>query len=290
MNLKKPSWIKIRAPSSSEEKIIQETRDTIRSHSLHTVCEESSCPNLVECYQKRVVTFLILGSICTRNCRFCNVQKGRPKFVDIEEPQKISNFILKMKLKHIVITSVNRDDLHDKGANHFLKCIQSIRKKSKETTIEILVPDFHLYEKEAIKILSTCPPDIFSHNIESVPRIYKKVRPASDYRRSLNLLRYFKTLNSDTPTKSGIMVGLGETKNEVISVLKDLKKNGVSFLTIGQYLRPSRKHLPVKRYLNLREFSDLRKEAENIGFENVSCGPLVRSSYNSGEIFFKTLT
>ncbi|WP_320408865.1 lipoyl synthase [Candidatus Riesia pediculischaeffi] len=287
MNIKKPSWIKIRTPSYSKEKIIQNVKNIIKFYELHTVCEESSCPNLIECYQKKVVTFLILGSSCTRCCHFCKVQKGKPDLINFEEPKKISRAISKMNLRHVVITSVSRDDLPDKGADHFLRCVQSIRKRNKGTTIELLVPDFHPVPKEALNTLKICPPDIFGHNIESVKRIYRRIRPGSDYQRSLNLLYLFKTMNPDIPTKSGLMVGLGETDEEIISTLKDLRKNGVTILTIGQYLKPSKNHFPISRYLDLKEFHDLKIKAKDLGFKQVSCGPLVRSSYNAIRFFKK---
>lgn len=277
--LKKPSWLKIKLPKNFFN--INRVRFQLRNNHLNTVCEEAACPNITECFNKKTATFMILGKICTRRCSFCNVQYGRPSLVDKQEPKKIANTIFDMKLKHVVITSVNRDDLHDGGAKHFVKCIHEIRKKIPNITIEILVPDFRNCVNNAIDILNNNLPDIFNHNIESVPRLYKKVRPGANYKKSLTLLKKFKIFNPHIPTKSGIMIGLGEKKHELINVLNDLYINGVSMLTIGQYLQPTKYHVPVKKYFTISEFHQIKKQAISIGFKYVASGPLVRSSYHA---------
>ncbi|CAL4320551.1 Lipoyl synthase [Buchnera aphidicola (Drepanosiphum platanoidis)] len=279
--LKKPKWIRIKLPENFNK--IQKIKNKLRKNNLHTVCESAQCPNLSECFSNGTVTFMILGNICTRKCNFCAVLHGRPhsSIVDSEEPKKILKIVNLMKINHVVITSVNRDDLKDGGAQHFANCIKIIKKKNPNIKVEILVPDFKKKHNLVLKILKKNPPDIFNHNIENVPRLYKKVRPGSNYKNSLNLLYKFKVQNPNIPTKSGLMLGLGETLKEVIQVLKDLKNHGVSMITIGQYLQPSKKHFPVQKYASLKEFSELEKISFDIGFKNVFCGPLVRSSYHA---------
>ncbi|AFA41421.1 lipoate synthase [Wigglesworthia glossinidia endosymbiont of Glossina morsitans morsitans (Yale colony)] len=277
--LNKPNWLKIKLPTNTDQ--IDKIKKIIKSQNLHTVCEEAACPNLPECFNRGTATFMILGAICTRRCPFCNVMSGRPKIIDKQEPEKLANTVIKMQLKHVVITSVNRDDLKDGGAQQFADCIYSIRKLNFKIKIEILVPDFRGCNKYALNILNKFPPDIFNHNIESVPRLYAKVRPGAKYDRSIKLLKNFNLLNPKIPTKSGLMLGLGETKEEVIQVMKDLRQSSVSMLTIGQYLRPTPKHLPVVRYVHPEEFSNFKKIAINLGFTSAMCGPFVRSSYHA---------
>ncbi|WP_348666173.1 lipoyl synthase [Arsenophonus symbiont of Ornithomya chloropus] len=277
--LKKPTWLKIKIPNDFTR--INKIKNAMRKNGLHSVCEEASCPNLSECFNRGTATFMILGAICTRNCPFCDVTHGRPSKPDPNEPIKLAKTIKDMGLNYIVITSVNRDDLHDGGAKHFADCIMSIRNKNPNIKIEILVPDFRGRTNQALKILSTVPPDVFNHNIENVPRIYKKIRPGANYQGSLKLLEKFKIINPNIPTKSGLMVGLGETNQEIQDVMYDLKKHGVTMITIGQYLQPSSNHLSVKRYVSPREFQKIKKEAIKMGFTHVACGPLVRSSYHA---------
>ncbi|VFP83662.1 lipoyl synthase [Buchnera aphidicola] len=276
--LKKPQWLKVKLPSNVDK--INNIKNILKQYNLHSVCEEAHCPNLPECFNKGTATFMILGSICTRKCPFCAVKKGRPDIIDIHEPKKIFNIVTKLNLKYVVLTSVSRDDLKDGGANHFSNCIYEIRKK-KNIKIEILVPDFRGKEKIALNLINKYPPDVFNHNIENVPRLYSLIRPGANYINSLKLLNQFREICPQVPTKSGIMLGLGETKKEVISVLKDLKKVGVSIVTIGQYMQPSKYHLSVKRYITPKEFMDFEYIALSIGFTKVFCGPLVRSSYHA---------
>ncbi|VFP85868.1 Lipoyl synthase [Buchnera aphidicola (Cinara pseudotaxifoliae)] len=278
MVLKKPKWLKIRLPSNLKK--IDKIKNILKQNNLHSVCEEANCPNLSECFNQGTATFMILGSICTRKCPFCAVKKGRPLEVDSEEPKKIFQVTNKLNLKYVVLTAVSRDDLKDGGANHFAKCIYELRKK-KNIKIEILVPDFRRKEKTALNIFTQYPPDVFNHNIENVPRLYTEVRPGASYINSLNLLHQFKKMCPDVPTKSGIMLGLGEKKKEIISVLKDLKSVGVSIITIGQYMQPSKYHLSVKKYITPSEFNEFKKIASSLGFVKVFCGPLVRSSYHA---------
>ncbi|WP_343128786.1 lipoyl synthase [Buchnera aphidicola (Kurisakia onigurumii)] len=278
-NFKKPSWIKIKLPSSFS-KIIQ-MKNMLRKLNLNSVCEEAQCPNLSECFNSGTVTFMILGSICTRKCPFCAVSKGRPNNPDVKEPKKLKKVISKINIQHVVLTSVNRDDLKDGGSGHFLKSIQEIRKIKKQITIEILVPDFRSCLNLAVKTISQSSPDIFNHNLENVPRLYKKIRPGANYLNSLKLLELFKFYNPNVPTKSGIMLGLGEKLSEIVKVMKDLYNVGVSMITIGQYLQPTSSHLPVKRYITPLEFKNIKEEAISIGFNNVFSGPLVRSSYHA---------
>lgn len=278
-NLKKPNWIKIKIPTNLQK--IKYTNNILRKNNLYTVCEEASCPNITECFHHGTATFMILGKICTRRCSFCNVNYGRPKNLNQEEPEKLSKAIKEMNLKYVVITSVNRDDLKDGGASHFYKCIRLIRLKNPNIKIEILVPDFRNCINKALKILSNSVPDVFNHNLESVPRLYKKVRPGANYYESLKLLRKFKKFHPNIPTKSGLMLGLGEKKSEIMQVLNDLRNNKVTMLTLGQYLQPTKYHLPVKRYIDLKEFHEIKEKAIEMGFKSAFCGPFVRSSYHA---------
>ncbi|WP_226813406.1 lipoyl synthase [Candidatus Profftia lariciata] len=278
--LRKPQWIKIKLPADYTR--IQTIKEMMRKNNLHSVCEQASCPNLSECFNQGTATFMVLGAICTRRCPFCDVSHGRPmKLVDTNEPKKIAQIVIKMGLRYVVITSVDRDDLHDGGAQHFANCIYAIRSKSPNTIIEILVPDFRGCMNDALKILTKTPPDVFNHNLESVPRLYRIVRPGANYNGSLKLLENFKIIHPNIPTKSGLMVGLGETNTEIIQVIHDLFLHGVTMLTIGQYLQPSKHHLPVQRYININEFNYLKKKALDIGFNYVASGPLIRSSYHA---------
>lgn len=277
--LYKPHWIKIKLPNNNNH--IQKITVLLRKTKLHTVCEEASCPNLVECFNKGTATFLILGVICTRRCPFCDISHGRPMIPDHSEPERLAQTILDMKLRHVVITSVDRDDLRDGGAQHFVDCFNKIRIKNPTIRIEMLAPDFRGCMKYALKIINTAPPNIFNHNIESVPRLYQLVKPGAKYNGSLKLLELFKKTNPNISTKSGLVLGFGETFNEVIAVMRDLYSCGVTILTIGQYLRPSINHLPVQRYLTPQEFNTFKIEALNIGFQYVSSGPFIRSSYHA---------
>jgi lipoic acid synthetase len=273
--LPKPSWIRVKAPSDNALKLKQ----LLREHKLHSVCEEASCPNLAECFEKKIATFMILGDICTRRCTFCDVAHGKPNPVDRMEPYNLSVALSKMGLKYIVITSVDRDDLKDGGASHFAACINAIRDKSPNTKIEILVPDFRGKIKIALENLATSLPDVFNHNIETVPRLYKTVRPGSKYLGSLQLIKEFKQRFPTITTKSGIMVGLGETDEEVRQVLLDLRNHDCDMLTIGQYLQPSKFHAPVDRFVTPAQFAEFATFAYSLGFLNVASGALVRSSY-----------
>ncbi|XZQ55340.1 MAG: lipoyl synthase [Arsenophonus sp.] len=277
--LSKPNWLKIKFPIDSNK--IKEIKNEMRKNGLNSVCEEASCPNLPECFNYGTATFMILGTICTRKCPFCDVNHGRPNPINIEEPIKLAETIKNMGLKYVVITSVDRDDLHDGGAQHFIDCIRAIRNKNPTIKIETLVPDFRSCMDRALIILATTPPDIFNHNIENVPRIYRQIRPGANYELSLQLLLKFKQIHPKIPTKSGLMVGLGENNEEIIEVMCDLRRNGVTMLTLGQYLQPSQNHLPVKRYVSPEEFKEMKKKAIEIGFTHVACGPLVRSSYHA---------
>ncbi|QCI23809.1 lipoyl synthase [Buchnera aphidicola (Macrosiphoniella sanborni)] len=276
--IKKPNWIKIKIPINTER--IYHIKSTLRKNNLYSVCEEAQCPNLSECFNNGTATFMILGSICTRNCPFCAVQHGIPNSVNIEEPKKLSSAIFDMKINYVVITSVVRDDLYDGGAQHFVDCIRSIRDKN-TVKIEILVPDFRGRIKLILNIFHKGLPDVFNHNIENVPRIYKKIRPGANYKKSLLLLESFKNTYSHIPTKSGFMLGLGEKDSEITQVMKDLHSSGVELLTVGQYLQPSVNHLPVQRYISPLEFENIKNEALSIGFSNAFCGPFVRSSYHA---------
>ncbi|QTH72097.1 lipoyl synthase [Pseudoalteromonas xiamenensis] len=279
--LRKPEWLKIRLPKSSER--IDGIKQAMRKHGLHSVCEEASCPNLSECFNHGTATFMILGAICTRRCPFCDVAHGRPLAPDAAEPEKLALTIKDMKLKYVVITSVDRDDLRDGGAQHFADCIREIRKHNPGITIEILVPDFRGRMDRALEILSATPPDVFNHNLETAPRLYKLARPGADYKWSLELLRRFKEAHPEVKTKSGLMVGLGEEMSEIEEVLRDLREHNVDMLTVGQYLQPSKHHLPVKRYVPPVEFDALKEYADEIGFVHSACGPFVRSSYHADQ-------
>ncbi len=276
--LRKPEWIRVRVPANGE---IQRIKSMLRKQKLHTVCEEASCPNLPECFGGGTATFMIMGDICTRRCSFCDVGFGRPKPLDPEEPQHLAESVADLALKYVVVTSVDRDDLDDGGANHFAECITQIRQQSPNTKIEVLVPDFKLCMDTALTTLTATAPDVFNHNIETVPRLYKSIRPGARYDHSLNLLKQFKAANPHVSTKSGIMVGLGESYEEVIEVLHDLRAHDVDMLTIGQYLQPSKHHAPVERFVHPDEFRLYAKEAEALGFTSVASGPMVRSSYHA---------
>ncbi|ADN75021.1 lipoic acid synthetase [Ferrimonas balearica DSM 9799] len=277
--LRKPEWLKIKLPASSER--IDQVKQAMRDHGLHSVCEEASCPNLAECFNHGTATFMILGAICTRRCPFCDVAHGRPLKPDPEEPVKLARTIRDMKLKYVVITSVDRDDLRDGGAQHFADCIREIRLRNPGIKIEILVPDFRGRIDRALEILKDNPPDVFNHNLETAPRLYRAARPGASYQWSLDLLKKFKAMHPEVPTKSGLMMGLGETNEEIVEVLKDLRAHNVEMLTLGQYLQPSRHHLPVKRYVTPAEFDEMKAVADEIGFTHAACGPLVRSSYHA---------
>ena len=276
--IEKPSWIKMQLPVAEEYKKLKQL---IQTNNLNSVCEEASCPNIGECFSHGIATFMILGDICTRRCPFCDVAHGRPESVDESEPRHLAEAISKLGLKYVVITSVDRDDLRDGGAQHFADCIKMIREQNPSIKIEILVPDFRGRMNKAIDILITQPPDVFNHNLETIPRLYKNVRPGSDYQHSLNLLKDFKGKFPGIPTKSGLMLGLGESYEEIIEVLEDLKKHQVDMVTMGQYLQPTIHHLPVERYLNPDEFESLRQDALKMGFQSVASAPMVRSSYHA---------
>ena len=278
---KKPNWIRTKIIDTEN---YYRTKEIVNNKKLHTVCQEASCPNISECWSKRHATFMIMGDICTRACSFCNVKTGKPIFLDPSEPLKIAQATKELNLKHVVITSVDRDDLEDGGANHFSKVILETRKMNKNTTIEVLTPDF-LRKGQAYKKVIEANPDVFNHNIETVPSLYKSVRPGSRYLSSVNLLKSAKEINKTIFTKSGIMLGLGETKDEVLRVMEDLLYANVDFLTIGQYLQPSVKHFPLKRYVHPDEFQDLKEIALSKGFLIVASSPLTRSSYHADEDF-----
>ena len=276
--LRKPSWIRARSANSQA---FYEVKRILREQKLFTVCEEASCPNIGECFGKGTATFMILGDLCTRRCPFCDVAHGRPKPPDAEEPLHLAQSVAAMKLKYVVITSVDRDDLRDGGAQHFVDCIREIRKHSPGTKIEILVPDFRGRLEVALEKLASCPPDVLNHNLETVPRLYKQCRPGADYAHSLKLLKDFKKKFPETPTISGLMLGLGEADEEILDVLRDLRTHGVEMLTIGQYLQPSIGHLPVLRYVTPEGFKEFERAATKMGFTNAACGPMVRSSYHA---------
>lgn len=278
--LRKPEWIRIKIPTGSQ---IETLKNTLREHNLHTVCEEAACPNLSECFHQGTATFMIMGDICTRRCPFCDVAHGRPKPLDPEEPKHLAQTIAKMQLRYVVITSVDRDDLKDSGAGHFVACIQAIRQTSPSVQIEILVPDFRGRMDIALNALAAAPPDVFNHNLETIPRLYKAVRPGADYHWSLTLIQKFKVLFPHIPTKSGLMLGLGETKEELIDVLRDLKTHRCDRITLGQYLQPSKHHFAVQRYAHPDEFVELKNIAKTLGFSHIASGPMVRSSYHAEE-------
>ena len=279
--LPKPDWIRIKVPSPTGR--FRETQDIVRAHKLVTVCEEAACPNLGECWSKGTATFMIMGDKCTRRCRFCNVSTGRPDPLDADEPQRLAQTIALMKLDYVVITSVDRDDLPDGGAAHFVQCIERLRSLAPATTIEILTPDFAGRLDLALDVLGAAPPDVLNHNIETVPRLYRQARPGADFQNTLNLLQRFKARHPRIPTKSGLMVGLGETDEEILDVLRALRAHGVDMLTIGQYLQPSGGHLPVLRYVHPDVFKTYADAAYRMGFKHAACGPLVRSSYRADE-------
>ena len=276
--LKKPNWIRIRHTNSKK---VSELKKTLRSQKLYTVCEEAQCPNLSECFNHGTATFMIMGQICTRRCPFCDVAHGRPNLLDINEPKHLAETIAKMSLKYVVITSVDRDDLRDGGASHFKSCIDEIRQKTPHVKIEILTPDFRGRVEKALEIFDDCPPDVFNHNLETVPSLYPKVRPGSDYQQTLDLLNHIKNNHPKVKTKSGLMLGVGETKKQVINVLKDLRKHKVDMLTLGQYLQPSRHHLTVEEYITPKQFEKYKLIADELGFSQVASGPMVRSSYHA---------
>ena len=276
--LRKPDWIRVRIRTNPE---ITRIKDILRRRKLASVCEEASCPNLPECFSHGTATFMIMGEICTRRCPFCDVAHGSPKDLDQDEPLQLAEAVQEMGLKYVVVTSVDRDDLKDSGASHFAECISNIRSLNPYTMIEVLVPDFRGRMETAVEILSATPPDVFNHNLETVPRLYKKARPGADYKWSLELLQAFKAQNAGVPTKSGLMLGLGETNDEVIEVMKDLRAHNVEMLTLGQYLQPSRDHLAVERFAHPDEFDELARVGNELGFHHVASGPLVRSSYHA---------
>ena len=279
--LKKPEWIRVKAAGPSSR--FSDIKRILRENQLVTVCEEASCPNIGECFGKGTATFMIMGDKCTRRCPFCDVGHGRPDPLNPDEPANLAKTIAALQLRYVVITSVDRDDLRDGGAAHFVACIEAIRAASADTEIEVLVPDFRGRDDRALSILRTAPPDVMNHNIETVPRLYKEARPGSDYAFSLNLLQKFKALFPDVPTKSGIMVGLGETDEEVLQVMRDMRAHGIDMLTIGQYLAPSSSHLPVRRYVHPDQFKIFEAQAYAIGFKHAAVGAMVRSSYHADE-------
>ncbi|MFM2208708.1 MAG: lipoyl synthase [Pseudomonadota bacterium] len=279
--LKKPGWIRVKAGSPTTR--FYEIKQILREHKLHTVCEEASCPNIGECFGKGTATFMIMGDKCTRRCPFCDVGHGRPDPLDVNEPANLAKTIAALKLNYVVITSVDRDDLRDGGAGHFVECIRQTRALSPQTQIEVLVPDFRGRDDRALEILKAAPPDVMNHNLETVPRLYKEARPGSDYQFSLNLLKKFKALHPKVPTKSGIMVGLGETDDEILQVMRDMRAHDIDMLTIGQYLAPSTSHLPVRRYVHPDTFRMFEQKAYEMGFTHAAVGAMVRSSYHADQ-------
>lgn len=278
--LKKPDWIRVRLHNPER---FREVKRILRENQLHTVCEEATCPNIGECFGKGTATFMILGDLCTRRCPFCDVAHGRPLPPDAQEPEHLARTIAALKLNYVVITSVDRDDLRDGGANHFVECIAAVRKRSPQTRIEVLVPDFRGRLEAALDALSAIPPDVMNHNLETVPRLYRQARPGADYAHSLKLLKDFKARRPRIPTKSGLMLGLGESDEEILAAMQDLRCHGVDMLTLGQYLQPSRHHLPVMRYVPPDDFAGLEKRAMEMGFLHAACGPMVRSSYHADQ-------
>ena len=276
--LKKPDWIRIRIGNSPE---VNRIKSLLRKHKLSTVCEEANCPNLSECFGGGTATFMIMGDICTRRCPFCDVGHGKPNPLDPDEPRQLAEAIAELNLKYVVITSVDRDDLRDGGAQHFADCIREAKTLSPNLQVEVLTPDFRGRMDIALDILSATPPDVFNHNLETIPRLYREARPGANYKWSLQLLQKYKALKPDVLTKSGLMVGLGETKEEIFEVLKDMREHDIDMLTIGQYLQPSKEHLPVKRYVEPTEFDEYTEVAKELGFTHAACGPLVRSSYHA---------
>jgi lipoyl synthase len=279
--LKKPDWIRVKAGSVNSK--FYEIKQILREQGLHTVCEEASCPNIGECFGHGTATFMIMGDKCTRRCPFCDVGHGRPDPLDANEPRKLAETIARMQLKYVVITSVDRDDLRDGGAGHFVECIRQTRELSPATRIEVLVPDFRGRDDRALEILKAAPPDVMNHNLETIPRLYKEARPGSDYQFSLNLLKKFKALFPHVPTKSGLMVGLGETDEEILEVMRDMRAHDIEMLTIGQYLAPTTSHLPVRRYVHPDTFKMFEAKAHEMGFSHAAVGALVRSSYHADQ-------
>jgi lipoic acid synthetase len=275
---RKPAWIRAKSPNSPR---FFEMKAILRRQRLHTVCEEASCPNIGECFSHGTATFMILGEVCTRRCPFCDVAHGRPQPPDPEEPQHLAQTVAALGLRYVVITSVDRDDLRDGGAQHFVDCIRAVRQTSPQTRIEILVPDFRGRLETALDILDAAPPDVFNHNLETVPRLYRAARPGADYAHSLRLLQAFKVRHPGVPTKSGLMLGLGETDEEILEVMRDLRAHDVDMLTLGQYLQPSPHHLPVQRFVTPEAFEAFAEAARQMGFSNAACGPMVRSSYHA---------
>lgn len=276
--LRKPDWIRVRIPASPE---VDRIKQLLRKNRLSTVCEEANCPNLSECFSGGTATFMIMGDICTRRCPFCDVGHGKPNPLDPEEPKNLAQAIAEMRLKYVVITSVDRDDLRDGGAQHFADCIREARAHSPELQIEVLTPDFRGRMEIALDILEREPPDVFNHNLETVPRLYLQARPGANFKWSLELLKQYKARRPDVLTKSGLMVGLGETKEEIIDVMRQMREYDIDMLTIGQYLQPSKNHLPVLRYVEPAEFDEYTAIAKELGFKHAACGPLVRSSYHA---------
>jgi len=277
--LQRPDWIRVKAPAADSR--FHDIKRILREQKLHTVCEEASCPNIGECFGKGTATFMILGDICTRRCPFCDVAHGRPLAPDAEEPAHLAATIALLGLRYVVITSVDRDDLRDGGAQHFVDCIRAVRASSPRTTIEVLVPDFRGRLERALEVLAAAPPDVMNHNLETVPRLYRQARPGGNYGHSLELFSRFRERSPAVPTKSGLMVGLGERDDEILAVMRDLRAHGVAMLTIGQYLAPSAHHLPVTRYVPLDTFAMFEREAAAMGFRHAAVGPLVRSSYHA---------
>ncbi|WP_434777569.1 lipoyl synthase [Neisseria sp. Ec49-e6-T10] len=278
--LKKPEWIRAKLPSGQR---FQEIKQILRAQKLHSVCEEATCPNIGECFSKGTATFMIMGDICTRRCPFCDVGHGRPLPLDTQEPTHLAQTVAALKLRYVVITSVDRDDLRDGGAEHFAECIRQIRLLSPETQIEVLVPDFRGRLDIALDILTQTAPDVMNHNLETVPRLYKQARPGADYEHSLKLLKNFKAMNAHIPTKSGIMVGLGETDEEVLAIMQDMRQHDIEMITIGQYLQPTDGHLPVQRYVTPDTFKMFEKKAYELGFKHAAVGAMVRSSYHADQ-------
>ncbi len=277
---RKPAWLRVPAPTS---RAVRDLKAVLRENRLHTVCEEATCPNIAECFGKGTATFMIMGDVCTRRCTFCDVAHGRPQPLDADEPVNLARTIAAMKLRYVVITSVDRDDLRDGGAGHFVDCIRAVRAESPTTRIEVLVPDFRGRMDRALDIMAKAPPDVFNHNVETIPRLYREVRPGSDFQHSLSLIRAFKAAHPSIPTKSGVMVGIGETLDEVVDTMRQLRDHDCDMLTVGQYLQPSRHHLPVTRFVTPDEFDWLAREGYALGFTHVASGPLVRSSYHADQ-------
>jgi lipoic acid synthetase len=279
--LRKPEWIRVKLGAESAR--FNQVKQILREHRLHTVCEEATCPNIGECFGKGTATFMIMGDKCTRRCPFCDVGHGRPEPLDPNEPEQLALTIAALQLRYVVITSVDRDDLRDGGAQHFVDCIRAVRERSPGTQIEVLVPDFRGRLERALELLATAPPDVMNHNLETVPRLYRQARPGADYAHSLSLLKQYGERVPAVPTKSGLMVGLGETDDEILQVMRDLREHGVGMLTIGQYLAPSAHHLAVQRYVPPAVFEQFARAAQDMGFSHAASAPLVRSSYHADQ-------